>query len=273
MLYLNNFIPIRVYYSRELDAYRLQTCRADIDTIEFDEEFLNKKMPQSFQLQTTVYALNPRIFPPVPIGTSMFSVVQNDEPPYETLAIKWINFPIMSNADITIGGFFFFAYITPPSRECHPWYIRNEIQRVKLSLDTQVINTYFQKTPFYARSIDYDNFVIYVFDKPYLYWRGTTEVLCVPSNNPRDFKTLVDCQKDTYPRLMNHKSYTGNSGIPLSQMKDRLFPSSPSSPPYIIIAIFVVLFLVLTGVWCRIFFQRLYRKRLEEAPIPLRAPT
>lgn len=270
MLYLNNFIPIRVYYSRELDAYRLQTCRADIDTVEFDDDFLKKKMPQSFRLQTTVYALNPRIFPPVPIGTSMFSVVQNDKPPYETLAIRWINFPIMSNADTTIGGFFFFAYITPPSQEYHPWYIRNEVQRVKMSLDTQSINTYFQKTPFHARSIDTDNFVIYVFDKPLLYWRGTTELLCVPSNNHRDFKTLVDCQRKTYPRLRNHASYTGNSGIPLSHMKDRLFPAPRRPPPYIIISLFVLLFLLLVGMMCLIVYQRRYRIRLANAPISLR---
>jgi len=243
MLYLNNFIPIRVYYSETLDAYRLETCMADKDTIVFNEDFIANKLPPSFRLLETIYGVNPRVFPPVPVGTSLFSVTQNDNPPYETVSIDWIAFPIMSNVSTSQGGFSFFAFTTPPSQDAKPWYIRNEETRVKLTFDMGVIGSYFGKTPFYARSLDRDNFVLFVYDSPRLYWRGTSEAMCVPSTNPSDFKTLVACQKAIYRLNRNHRSFTGNSAIPLSEMRSKIYPS-PATVPWLEMGVFSVAVLV-----------------------------
>lgn len=226
MIFLNNFIPIRIYYSASLDLYRLQTCRADIDTIEFDEEFIANKL-SSYQLQTTLYGLNPRLFPPVPLGTSMFSIYQNDQPPYETKKMEWIAFPIMTTVATEKGDFSVFCFVTSPGSLGSPVFIRNEEKNVKITHDRAMIENYFLKTPYDQKALDRDNFVLWFFEKPYLYWRGTTESLCVPSQNPNHFPTLIDCQRKTYAQLKNHKSYTGNSGKPLSWMKSRTFPWSP----------------------------------------------
>jgi len=245
MLYLNNFIPIRIYYSADLDAYRLETCRADTDSVVFDEEFLSKKLPPSFKLEKTIYAINPRVFPPVPVGTSMFTVIQNDDSPYETVSIDWIAFPIMTNVQTSIGGFSFFAFTTPPSPDAMPWYIRNEENRIKITIDMDIIGSYFRKTPYYARSLDRDNFVLFVHDAPRLYWRGTSEAICVPSTNPSDFKTFVGCQRAMYHLNRNHHSYTGNSAIPLAEIRDKIYPTPPVPVvPWHIVAIIAVSVLV-----------------------------
>lgn len=223
MIYLNNFIPIRVYYSQTFGLYRLETCYADRHIVEFNEAFIKENLP-TFELQTTIYALNPRLFPPVPLGTSMFYVYQNHEPPYETRRIEWVAFPIMTTVSIGIGEFSFFTYITSPGPLGRPVFIRNQEKHAQITIDTEVIGNYFLKTPFYERVLDRDNFVLYFFDAPHLYWRGTTEALCVPSASSNDYPTLIECQRKSYPKLKNHVSYTGNSGIPLAEIKDKVFP-------------------------------------------------
>jgi len=223
MIYLNNFLPVRLYYSAEFNAYRLEAPLADRHNLEYNEDFLNNKLPKSYKLQTTLFLLNPRIFPPVPLGASMFSVYQNNLHPYETSYIEWIAFPIMSNAYTQIGNFSFFAFTTCPSKDAFPIYILNEDIRTIITTDQKQINHYFLNTMYVNRVLDRDNFVLYVHDSPRLYWRGTTECLCVPSSNKSDFSTLVDCQRAMYHKVQNHASFTGNSGIPLATIRDKLY--------------------------------------------------
>lgn len=242
MIFVNNFIPIRIYYSEKLNLYRLETCRADKDTMEF-----SSKIPASYKLQTILYGLNPRIFPPVPLGSSMFSIYQNDKEPFETRKVEWIAFPIMTTVATEIGDFSVFAFITNPGKDSNavPVFIRNEENDVKITFDEKLIADYFLKTPYDQKALDRDNFVIYLFKEPCLYWRGTSEALCVPSINPNHFPTLIDCQRETYGHLKNHKSYTGNSAKPLSWMKSRVFVQEKKPKQGKGLLIFTILFLCL----------------------------
>lgn len=224
MIYLNNFIPIRVYFSKSLDVYRLMAPYADRSQLEYDEEFIKTKLLPTYELSDTIYVLNPRLFPPVPLGSVMFSVYQNHEFPYQTKYVEWIAFPVMTNVFSEIGNFSFYAFINCPSKDAIPIYIRNEKDHTMLSLEQKKIADYFLNTPYYNKALDRDNFVVYVFTHVSLYWRSTTECLCVPSDNPKDFATLVECQRATYHLIRNKDSYTGNSAIPLAQMRDQLFP-------------------------------------------------
>lgn len=231
MIYLNNFIPVRVYYSKPLNVYRLLAPYADRPNLEYDEDFVkNKLLPTPYELTNTIYVLNPRLFPPVPLGAVMFSVYQDDKPPYNTKYVEWIAFPVMTNVVSTIGNFSFYAFINCPSREAVPIYIRNEKEHTMISLDQKAIADYFQTTPYYRKALDRDNFVVFVFSHASLYWRATTEHLCVPSDNPQDYPTLVDCQRDTYHTIRNRSSYTGNSAVPLAQMRDKMYPVSYPNP-------------------------------------------
>lgn len=224
MIYLNNFIPVRVYYSKRFDTYRLMAPYADRPQLEYDEEFIKTKLLPNYELTNTIYVLNPRLFPPVPVGAVMFSVYQNDKEPYQTTYVEWIAFPVMTNVFAEIGNFSFYAFINCPSREAVPIYIRNEKDHTMISLDQKKIADYFAITPYYKKALDRDNYVVYVFSHPSLYWRSTTECICVPSDNPKDYATLVECQRATYHMIKNKKSYTGNSSIPLARMRDKLFP-------------------------------------------------
>jgi len=241
MIYLNNFIPVRVYYSKALNVYRLMAPYADRPHLEYDEDFIkNKLLPTPYELINTIYVLNPRLFPPVPLGAVMFSVYQDENPPYNTKYVEWIAFPVMTNVVSTIGNFSFYAFINCPSKEALPMYIRNEKDHTMISLDQKAISDYFLTTPYYRKALDRDNFVVFVFSHASLYWRATTEHLCVPSDNPKDFPTLVECQRDTYHTIRNQDSYTGNSAIPLAKMRDKLFPVSYPNPykyPYFTIVI------------------------------------
>ena len=249
MIFLNNYIPVRFYYSAELNAYRLEAPLADRPDVVFDEDLI-KKLPSSYQMLKTIYVLNPRIFPPVPLGTSMFTVYQNTNYPFETKYIEWVAFPIMANVMTETGNFTFFSFTTSPSKDALPIYVRNEEKRTIISIDKTFISSYFLTTPFYNKSLDRDNFVLYVYESPQLYWRGTTECLCVPSNDPRDFATLVDCQRTMYPKIRNKVSYTGNSGMPLAWMRDKLYPVKPTQTYiYIYIICWLVLFLFLVFVY------------------------
>lgn len=224
MIFLNNFIPVRVYYSKSLDVYRLLAPYADRSHLEYDEDFVKNKLLPHYEQTTTIYVLNPRLFPPVPLGSVMFSVYQNDKHPYNTKYVEWIAFPVMTNVFSEIGDFSFYAFINCPSREAIPMYIRNEKNHTMLSLDQKAISDYFLTTPYYRKALDRDNYVIYVFNHPSFYWRSTTECLCVPSDNPKNYATLVECQRATYHKIRNRDSYTGNSAIPLAEMRDQLFP-------------------------------------------------
>jgi len=225
MIYLNNFIPIRIYFCKKLNVYRLMAPYADRSNLEYDENFINNKLlPASYELTNTIYVLNPRLFPPVPLGAVMFSVYQSDEPPYNTKYVEWIAFPVMTNVFHEIGNFSFYAFINCPSKDALPIYIRNEKDHTMISLDQKAISDYFLTTPYYRKALDRDNFVVYVFSHPSLYWRSTTECLCVPSDNPKDYATLVECQRKTYHTIRNRDSYTGNSAIPLAEMRDQMYP-------------------------------------------------
>jgi len=223
MIYLNNFIPVRVYHSSELDRYRLEAPLADQDTIQWNEDFLANKLPRSYRLEKTIWVLNPRIFPPVPLSTSMFIVYQNDIPPYNTLHLAWIAFPIMTNVMTTLGNFCFISFTTSLHNTL-PMFVCNEDVSCRITLDQDMIAHYFRTTPFQDKALNRDNFVLYVFSRPYLFWKGTTECLCTPSDDPRDFAMLVDCQRMVYPQIRNKTSYTGNSAVPLSRIRDQLFP-------------------------------------------------
>lgn len=247
MIFLNNFLPVRLYYSSELDAFRLEAPLADRETLEYNEDFLKNKLPSSFQWVKTLYFLNPRLFPPVPLGTSMFSVYQNSQPPYETLYMEWIAFPIMSNVSTLSGDFCMFAFTTNPGTDAFPVYVRNEDIRTMITTDEKELSDYFLKTPYYNRVLDRDNFIIYSMSEPKLYWRGTTECLCVPSSNPSDFPTLVECQRIMYPKIKNHASYTGNSGVPLAEIKSKLYKQQRPSQwwqTYVILSIVLILVIV-----------------------------
>lgn len=257
MIYLNNFIPVRVYFSKSLDMYRLMAPYADRPQLEYNEEFINTKLLPNYELLDTIYVLNPRLFPPVPLGAVMFSVYQNDESPYQTKYVEWIAFPVMTNVFHEIGNFSFYAFINCPSKEAIPIYIRNEKDHTMLSLDQKQISDYFLTTPYYRKALDRDNFVVYVFHQASLYWRATSECLCVPSDNRKDFATLVECQRSTYHKIKNKKSYTGNSAIPLSEMRDQLFPVPRKllHYPYLLCFFIVCLF--------GLFVYQLRKKMLE----------
>jgi hypothetical protein len=222
---------------------------ADRPQLEYDEQFIQTKLVPTYELSSTIYVLNPRLFPPVPLGSVMFSVYQNDDPPYQTKYIEWIAFPVMTNVFSEIGNFSFYAFINCPSKEAIPLYIRNEKDHTMLSLEQKKIADYFLNTPFYEKALDRDNFVVYVFTHPSLYWRSTTECLCVPSDNPKDYATLVECQRATYHTIRNKDSYTGNSAIPLAEMRDQIFPvvypSFYRNSYLLSIFIFIVFFLFL----------------------------
>lgn len=264
MIYLNNYLPVRLYYSEELDAFRLEAPLADRDTLEYNEDFLKNTLPSSYRLITTLYFLNPRIFPPVPLGTSMFTVYQNYNHPYETVYIEWIAFPIMSNVNIGTGNFCFFAYTTNPCPEAFPVYIRNEDVRTMITIDDKELADYFIQTPYYNRILDRDNYVLYSINSALLYWKGTTECICVPSNDPSDFSTLVECQKTMYPKIRNHSSYTGNSGVPLAEIKSKIYRQKQSDQWWTVYVILtVVLFLV------AVFSYRQYKIYQASKPPPI----
>lgn len=259
MIYLNNFIPIRVYFSKSLNVYRLLAPYADRPQLEFDEGFVSTKLLPNYELIDTIYVLNPRLFPPVPLGAVMFSVYQNDNPPYQTKYIEWIAFPVMTNVFSEIGNFSFYAFINCPSKDAIPMYIRNEKDQSMISLDQKKIADYFLSTPYYRKALDRDNFVIYVFNHISLYWRATTECLCVPSDDPKHFPTLVQCQRATYHKIRNKDSYTGNSAIPLAEMRDQLYPVPQRQfylYPYILCFIIVCLFII--------FLYQIRKKWLEK---------
>ena len=266
MIYLNNFIPVRVYYCKPLDVYRLMAPYADRPHLEYDEEFIkNKLLPTPYELINTIYVLNPRLFPPVPLGAVMFSVYQDDNPPYNTKYVEWIAFPVMTNVFSQIGNFSFYAYINCPSKEAVPIYIRNEKDHTMISLDQKAIADYFLNTPYYRKALDRDNYVIYVFSHPSLYWRSTTERLCVPSDNPKDYSTLVECQRSTYYTIRNRDSYTGNSAIPLALVRDKLYPISYPNPyKYPYFTFFIVLCVVFF-----IFYKLKKARSLTTSPLPL----
>lgn len=224
MIFLNNFFPVRIYYSKQHDRYRMQAPRADLDTIEFNVDFL----PSSYELVSTIQVVNPRVFPPLPLGMSMFTVYQKAVEPFHTHYIEWVAFPIMTNLDSRIGNFSFFAFTTAIPGSI-PIYVRNNnADNTRLIQDEQEIASYFATTVYSERVLDRDNFMIYIHPSPLLYWKATTECLCIPSSDRKDFSTLLECQNETYPNLKNKTSYTGNSALPLSWIRDQIHPP-PSS--------------------------------------------
>jgi hypothetical protein len=237
MLFLNNFFPVRVYYSKEYDRHRLEAPRADIDTIEFKEDFL----PSSYELVSTLYVINPRVYPPLPLGMSMFTVYQREDPPFHTHYIEWVAFPIMTNNDSSIGNFSFFAFTTAIPNTI-PVYIRNKNKdKAQIFLEYELISNYFATTVYSNRVLDRENFLIYVHRSPELYWKATTECLCIPSSNSKDFPTLLECENKTYPNVKNVKSYTGNSAIPLSWIRDQIYPQKTSNGSLLLSIVLVFL--------------------------------
>jgi hypothetical protein len=255
MLFLQNFFPLVIYHSSKLGLFRIQAPLADQDTIQFPStDFLDP----SFVPITTLYALNPRIFPPLPLGTALFLVHQRPDGYRETLTVKWVEFPIMTNVDYTNGDFCFIAFVSCPSaKESIPLFIRNEYENCQLTMNKKDFNQYFSFTPVYHRVLDRDNFLLFLYDAPRLYWRGTTTGTCVPSSNPQDFSTLDECQRVVYPKIRIHKSFTGNAAIALSRVRDKLFPDLvvPSFPSANLVLTLLLLALLIVVVAFLFFFS------------------
>jgi hypothetical protein len=165
----------------------------------------------------------------------------------------------MSNVMTTVGNFCFIAFTTSLTMT-RPIFICNEDIMCRVTIDYNLISRYFLTTPFQEKALNRDNFVLYVFPRVFLFWKGTTEALCVPSDDPNDYAMLVDCQKNVYPRIRNKTSFTGNSARPLSLIRDQIFPQD--RPRYTVPMACLIIACLVMGVVC----VWIYRQKISITP-------
>jgi hypothetical protein len=208
-----NFIPIRLY--RYGTFFRLQKPYRYDNGFLFreDEPFLSYYTPVR-----TFYVLNPSIQPPIPRGCQLFVVHQRKEYPYSMISIEPNLFtPHQPHTD---SYFFFIAYIVPIPRGI-PLVYENTYLVDGSDRFVTYVRLYDQPSKHvpYAQKPDYR--VLFVTDRPFLYWSCNSEACCVPSDDPHDFPRLMDCQTTCYPRVRNKTTYVGTSSERLYDLLSR----------------------------------------------------
>lgn len=157
-----------------------------------------------------VYVMNTTCIPPFPKGTFLMSLVQNTDPPYETKMVNSASYINLSREQFVV-----FSYNVP---DTIPIYIygyldmyNNITTAIVIAPDTSNV---VQQRQFQSH---YFNFIVYPNILPTLYWKSTTESLCIPTNemSGKTFSTLRECQKKTYSKVRNRHTWVQNSNEPL----------------------------------------------------------
>ena len=222
------------------------------------------KVKDEYFLDRVVWVINPRYAQNVTRGFTWLYIFHEPKYPYNSVGIfSILNVPFKISLNTLYDGVSFVAYqysIPGTSLMC---FIRNRFRKIKnvaivntsqdimhledeetdLDEDDKKYKTYpnflpfpqNRDVPFYKIKIP-DRYVFaYVFnEKPQsIYWRANSENICIPSNNPKDYYTLLDCVYNNVDKLAIRNVYTHTNNEPLQTL---LQPPPPKSKaPYIFV--------------------------------------
>jgi hypothetical protein len=190
--------------------FRFELPSVDLTTPrewKFDNTISSRK---EWKQESILYVMNTTCIPPFPKGTFLMTLEQNTNPPYETQMVNTAAY-----INLNREQFIVFSYSVPNTIPIYVYAYLDMYNNVMTSIvvapDTSNVE---QQRRFQSH---YFNFILYPHIVPTLYWKSTSESLCVPTNeiSGNTFDTLRECQKKTYPKLRNRHTWVQNNNEPL----------------------------------------------------------
>jgi hypothetical protein len=246
------YFPVQVWISTS-GRFRLEPpLLGTRDTYEFAPFFWHNVAPnekprleKEWRLWRTFWAFNPKSVLMMNRGLNSITIQQRTSFPYDSMSFTTTTDPFqIFDSENQHSLFSFIVYIVkiPTSwllflkkqndlleiRFCHP------TEGCQYESDFPFLPSFeAKKISCYDLHGDKEGFFCYIFDtRPCgRYFECTSENLCIPSNNSRDFPCFFDCMKASLvPRVLSDNTYTLSSNRALQTVM-YTFPKVSSSSP------------------------------------------
>lgn len=264
---MNNFsifFPIRIWKYKKEKLFRFEPPLLNIpESMEFPKHFLDvydiSKYPNladDWKLYTIIWAFNPKYSYYLNRGFKHYYILQNNVFPYNSINIiiglDGINqsLGIIKNSYPNIFLFCCYQYPIINTSILFINQINNLISDVILVNEQEEKNTKnniynflpFKKNKnisFYERNPHFPLFLHIYENKPNsLYWKANQENICIPSDNSKDYKTIIECVLENTDEIFWRSKFLESNNKPLYSMLYKIKPESNLS----IIVFYILLF-------------------------------
>jgi len=272
---MNNFsifFPIRIWKYNKKKLFRFEAPLLNIpESMEFPKHFLNEydtsKYPNlinDWKLYTTIWAFNPKYSYYLNRGFKDYYILQNNVFPYNSINIILGLDGINQNLDKIIknsySNIFQFCCYEYPIADTSILFINHNNN---LILDVILINEQEEKNiennvynflpfkknkniPFYERNPHFPLFLHIYEKKPKtMYWKANQESICIPSDDPKDYKTIIECVLDNTDKIFWRNKFLESNNEPLYSMLYKIKPESNSSIIIFYILLFSLFFILI----------------------------
>lgn len=222
-------IPIRVWVMPRKNIFRVELPSRRLTTNTewiFDDKISSiKEWKPWTNSNTPLYGLNTSSFPPTCKGSDLIQFLQSDTYPYETKIVQIAAF--LERDEVVFGPFkgkqidqlYMFNYDVPNTVLLYFWAHLDVYNNLSfyVEIDPDIKD---EKTRVSTNG-KYIHISLYAFTSEMMYWRRTTESLCIPSPTYKDdslhFYTLHECRESPKYPLRNRHTWIGTNSEPLYQ--------------------------------------------------------
>jgi len=262
---LSIYFPIQlwIYENNNEKKYRLQPPKYDtITTFDFYNHFMENypkklniypELQTKWKLKTTFWGINPKYINYVRRGFFFVLISQNDVYPFESFKIISTPLEISDQKESFLLGHYKY-----PIRGTTLLFISSYIHNSKIrdilliSEDKQENDENYnflplkknKNIPFYNTfHYDVSNFMFVFRQKPKgIFWKANQENICIPSSDPNDYKTIIDCAFNNNDKIYPRNIFLESNNDPLFSI---LNPSKPNSKTFIYYFLLSIIILIL----------------------------
>lgn len=234
------FFPIQIWKYKTFYRVQPPNLLSEPNTFSFESHFADSikneisdndylDIKNNYKLVNQIWVFNPRYGIHLSRGFVHVYCINSLKYPYNT---EKIFSPTVINIDLNIrkfySGFIFIAYqfnIPNTTLLVFEHDLNHNIKRIVLSNEDQNDLNFLpsfrhKNTPFYELKFPFLYIYTYVFmEKPnMIYWKANGENYCIPSNNPKDYPTLLDCMYNNVDQLEIRDTYFQTNLKPLATL-------------------------------------------------------
>jgi hypothetical protein len=244
------YFPVQIWEFKEEKLFRIQPPKIyarQPTEYEFYPHFVDSepsisvenynKIKKDFKLRQTIWVFNPSYVNNLSRGFSWLYLFHKDTYPFNTQGVfSIVNVPVEISMHQTYQGFSFLTYQYSIPNTYLLCLKRDRFRNIEdLVLVDEVSendsdNDYMnflpfkknQDIPFYKVKIPDRYIFVYVFkEKPKeIYWRANSENICVPSENKKDYWSLMECVYHNVDKIQLRNVYIQSNIDPIADLID-----------------------------------------------------
>ena len=281
--YINkdNFIPIQIWYYDKYFRFHFPSIEKSTETEWIFEPFQKELVDKWIKYPYDFYAINKNILFPIPRGCQYLQIVNNKLSPYNTTDLlitayvpSHIQSPYHDIGKTTPYSIVVFVYPVPNTIPFLIWE--------NIDMNNNIIMNYQLKPNITDQSLlkqisnSFVHYTLYFFEnKPGMYWKGTSEYLCIPTNDDSEYPTYFDCQQQIYNKIKNKNIWihTGSEPIynymtwwnklPKDKKQQSLNENSNDNNNNNLLIFNIIIFFVILIMLMILLYKQLLHKSLE----------